>query len=97
MMADMHDAPLTRVTYAMMFDEWPDGDLWMDTPMNDITSTMVAAIGNADPRVRAVSIFADRGQQVIDEVNEAARERGVHVVWINRGYVRLNPPPGDWS
>ncbi len=53
---------------------------------------MIAAIKNADPRVKAVSIFANRSQTVIDEVNKAAREKGIHIVWINQAYVRLNPP-----
>lgn len=91
-MADMHGAPLARITYATLFDKWPDGDIWMDTPLNDIINSMVGAIRNADPRVKAVSIFANRSQPVIDKVNAAALEKGIHVVWINQGYIRLNPP-----
>lgn len=92
-MVDMHNAPLIRITYGTWFDPWPDGDIWMDTPIRDIPNTMLAAIKNASPNVKAVSISCvEISDKWVKTLNEIAKEKDIYIVWISPWFVRLNPP-----
>ena len=84
---------LTKITYETQFDPWPNGDLWMDTPMRDIPNTMLAAIKNASSSIKAVSISCvEISDKSVKELNDAAKEKGIHIVWVSPWFVRLNPP-----
>ena len=69
---------MNRLKYVDLFHPWPEGDIWMDTPMRDIPNTMVAAIKNASPQVRAVSIscveITDKTAKLVEV---AAKEKGI--------------------
>lgn len=84
---------MKRIDYKSHFNEWPDGEIWMDMPMRDIPNTMISAIESASPQIKAVSISCmDLQDKYVKKLNEAAKKKGIHIVWVSPWHVRLNPP-----
>ena len=73
------------------FEPIPDGPFIADVRTFDIPGTIAACIRNAAPGMVGVTLSRRGGPAMIAAAEEAARERGISITWIEEWLATVVP------